>query len=144
MASRKPKTTEVKERKVGFINESLDDIKEAAPAPEGEYDLRITKANRKESKKGTDMIECVIVFEDGDVDAPPIFHYLLSWDENTSEEEIIRRKRGIKRFCAVFDVDPSDFDETDLKGQTGTCPVVQEEGDDGEVRNRLKLPRIKE
>lgn len=132
-----------KASKMSFISETLDDVREAQAAPEAEYDLRIAKATKKKSKKGNDMMEVMIVIEDRDVDAPPIFMYLLGWDRDTADEEVIRRKREIKRFCSVFDV-PHDFDEEDLLGQTGSCLVIQEEDDSGEVRNRLKLPRIKE
>lgn len=125
-----------------FIEESLKDITESRPAPEGEYELRILKATRKESKKGLDMIEVMLGFADG-TDAPPFFHYLLSWDNTTSDDQIMNRKREIKRFCAAFDV-PEEFDAEDLVGETGTSFVSQEEGDDEIVRNRLKLPRLKD
>ncbi len=125
-----------------FIKESLSDVQEARPAPEGEYDLRILKATQGESKKGNDMITCLIGFADG-TDAPPFGHWLLGWDSKTDDEEVMRRKREIKRFCAVFDI-PEDFDAEDLKGETGRCFVVLDEGDDEVIRNRLKLPRLKD
>lgn len=125
-----------------FIKESLSDVTEARPAPEGEYDLRIIKAKDEPSKKGNDMITVMIGFADG-TDAPPFYHYLLGWDSDTPEEQAMNRKREIKRFCAVFDV-AEEFDAPDLVGETGTCFVSQEEGNDNIVRNRLKLPRLKD
>jgi hypothetical protein len=127
-----------------FIKESLSDVTEARPAPEAEYDLRIMKATEGESKKGHPMITVMIGFADG-TDAPPFFHYLLGWDTGPTleDEEILRRKREIRRFCSVFDLQ-EDFDVEDLKGETGNCFVQVEEGDDGVMRNRLKLPRIKD
>jgi hypothetical protein len=125
-----------------FITESLDDVSEAKPAPEFEYDLRIVKATRGPSKKGNDMITVMLAFADG-TDAPPFYHYLISWDADTPDEQILNRKRELKRFIACFDL-REDFEVEDLPGETGTSFVVQEEGDDGIVRNRLKLPRIKD
>lgn len=125
-----------------FIKESLNDVTEARPAPEAEYDLRIMKATEGESKKGQPMITILIGFADG-TDAPPIMHWLLGWDHTLEDEEILRRKREFKRFCAVFNV-AEDFDAADLPGETGTCFVGIEEGDDGVMRNRLKLPRLKD
>lgn len=128
--------------KVPFIRESLDDVTEPKPAPEGEYDLRIHKAKLGETKKGAGMITCTIAFDDG-TEAPPFQYYLLGWDDNTPDDQIEMRKIEAKRFCAAFDV-PEDFDEGDLPGQTARCFVGQEEGNDGIMRNRLRLPRLKD
>lgn len=125
-----------------FIKESLSDVKEQRAAPEGEYELRILKAKDEPSKKGTAMITCMIGFADG-TDAPPFYEYLMGWDGDTPDNQIDMRKLHVKRFCATFDV-PEDFDAEDLVGETGTCMVIQEEGQDGVVRNRLKLPRLKD
>jgi hypothetical protein len=125
-----------------FIKESLADVRERRAAPEGEYDLRIMKATDAPSKKGTDMITVQIGFADG-TDAPPFYEYLMGWDSDTPDDQISMRKLTIKRFCAVFDVS-EDFDAEDLVGETGNCMVTQEEGQDGMVRNRLKLPRLKD
>jgi len=121
----------------------LDDIHEPKAAPEGEYDLRIAKATRGDSKKGNDMITVWIAFEDKDLEAPPFAHYLLGWDADTPDEQIRNRKLEWKRFCACFGL-AEDCDEGDMPGETGTSYVTQEEGDDGIVRNRAKLPRLKE
>jgi hypothetical protein len=125
-----------------FIKEALDDVTESKPAPEGEYDLRILKAIDKPSKSGTEMITLMLGFE-GDVDAPPFYHYLMNWDADTPAEQISMRKLEIKRFCVVFDVS-EDFDVSDLEGLTGTCFVGQEEGNDGVIRNRAKFPKLRD
>lgn len=125
-----------------FIKESLADVQEARAAAEGEYELRIMKATDAPSKKGAPMVTVMIGFADG-TDAPPFYEYLMGWDDSTPDDQIRMRKLTIKRFCAVFDVS-EDFDAEDLVGETGTCMVGQEEGQDGTVRNRLKLPRLKD
>jgi hypothetical protein len=132
-----------KGNKMPFITESLDDVREPQAAPEGEYELRIVKATRGPSKKGNDMITAILVFEDQDLAAPPFAHYLIGYDEDTDKDQIRNRKLEWKRWCACFDL-PEDCDESDMVGQTGMSFVNQEEGDDGVVRNRLRLPRLKE
>ncbi len=141
-AKAEPKAEERK--RMPFIRESLDDVSEAHPAPEAEYDLRVLKSKQKESKKGNDMIELLIGFDDG-TDAPPFFHYLLGWDSDTDEEQVISRKREIKRFCAAFDA-PEDFEAGDLTGCTASKIFVKQETSDhdGVTRNRMVLPRLKD
>lgn len=129
---------------MAFIKESLDDVVERKPAPDGEYDLKILKAEEKESKKGRDMVQLLIGFDDG-TDAPPFNHFLLSWTDDDDDAQVQMRKLEIKRFCAAFDVS-EDFDATDLPGLTARKIFVkQDEPDDqGIVRNRMVLPRLKD
>jgi hypothetical protein len=126
-----------------FINESLDDIHESQPVPEGEYTLRIIKAEETESKSGLPMIRVMIRVE-GETAASPINHFLLGWDDETPDDQVRMRKLEIKRFCAAFDVS-TDFEDADLEGLTAhDILVVQEEGGDGVIYNRIKFPRIKD
>lgn len=126
-----------------FINESLDNVQEKKPAPEGEYDLKIVKATETESKKGRPMIKILLEFDDG-TDAPPFMHYLLAWTDDDDDDAINNRKLDIKRFCHMFDV-AEDFDAADLTGQTTRRAMVKQEvGDDDVVRNRLVLTRLKD
>lgn len=128
---------------MAFIKENLDDVQEGKPAPEGEYDLRIVKAEATESKKGRDMVKLVIAFDDG-TDALPFAHYLMAWDDSDGEDQIKMRKLEIKRFCAAFDA-PEDFDAEDLVGKTAQrVMVMQEVGQDDVTRNRMRLPRLKD
>lgn len=126
-----------------FISEPLDDVHEPQPAPEGEYDLKIIKAERKDSKSGNDMVVLSFKFDDPSVDAPPFQHWLLSWEGEDDEEIVNMRRLEFKRFCNCFDV-PTDFDPEDLLGQVGTCFVKQEVGEDGVNRNRARFPKFKE
>lgn len=125
-----------------FISESLDDVQEQTPAAEGEYDVRILKAEAKESKKGDPMIVLTFVFNDRSVEAPPFNHWLMAWSGGTPDEQVNMRKIEIKRFCAAFDL-PEDFDPEDCLGQEATLFVTQEVGDDDVVRNRARFPRLK-
>ena len=127
-----------------FITEALDDVHEPKPAPDGEYELQIIKAEERESKNtGREMMVVSVKFVDPDIEAPPFQHYLLKWTDEDDDAQVRMRKLEIKRFCQCFDL-PPDFGEEDLAGATGLSYVVQEEGDDGVVRNRMRLPKLKE
>lgn len=122
---------------------TVDDVQEPEAAPEGEYDLRIVRAEDKESKAGNNMVECIIVIEEPGIDAQPIRHYLLDWEGIPEDQQRIR-KLEYKRFCACFNI-PEDFDDAEeLVGQTGRSYVTQEVSErDDNVYNRLRLPRLK-
>lgn len=127
-----------------FVSHAMNDVREPEAAPEDQYDLRIVKAERKTSKKGRDMIVATMVIQDSSVDAPPFQLYLLAPGPDDDDNQVRMRLLEIKRFCSVFDLDPENFDEQDLVGQTGSCFVTQETGEDNVVRNRLRLPRLKD
>jgi hypothetical protein len=144
MAFKKREVPQPKEetKKMGFISEDLDDVEESKAAPEGEYDLRIVSAVDKPSKKETPMITVGLKIEDPDVDAPLVRYYLIGWDRDTPEDQVRMRKLEAKRFQECFDA-PSGFEADDLIGLTGRSFVNQEEGQDGNIYNRLRLPRLK-
>lgn len=128
---------------MGFIKEDLSDTREPKPAPDGEYDLKIIKAEEKESKKGRDMVQLLIGFDDG-TDAPPFNHFLMNPTADDDDSQRKLRLLELKRFLAAFNVS-EDFEASDLPGETARKVfVTQEEGDDGIIRNRMKLPRLKE
>jgi hypothetical protein len=128
---------------MGFIKDDLTAVNEPKPASEGTYDLKIIKAAEKESKKGRDMIQLLIGFDDG-TNAPPFNHFLMNPTDDDDENQRELRLLELKRFCSAFDTS-EDFDASDLPGCSAHgIFVIQEEGDDGIIRNRMKLPRLKE
>lgn len=130
---------------MSFINAQLDQsVKEPEAAPEGEYDLRIAKTTRKESKSGNMMTEVMITVE-GEQGVAPVYHYLIDVTKDTPAQQADMRRLELKRFMQMFGVkfQPDGYDDEDLQGATGRCMLTQEEGDDGVVRNRLRLPRLK-
>ena len=130
-----------------FIKLALDDAKEPEPVGEGMYDLRITKAQDTESKKGNPMTVITIRVEDAGIKNPsPIVHYMTYPDEDLPDEQKNFRLLDIKRFLSVFGIpfDPHGFDTDGLVGATGRAMVIQEEGQDNIMRNKLRLPRLKE
>jgi hypothetical protein len=126
------------------INLDLDDAKEPEVAPEGEYDLRIVKVEDGQSKAGNDMTTCTIAFE-GHPEWRAIKHWITYPDSDTPPDQKAMRLVDIKRFLTCFGVahDGTGFDSDDLVGQTGFCLVIQEDGDDDNTYNRLRLPRLK-
>lgn len=124
-----------------FISDDLSDVQEAKPAREGEYDLRILRALERPSNSGKAMAEIFIAIEDPGTDAPAIRHYIVKWDSDTPDEQVLMRKREYKRFCKCFSLDETSEVE-DWAGATGRSLVIQEEGDDGNIYNRLRLPKL--
>ena len=126
---------------MSFVNVSLSDAKEPKAVPEGEYDLRIISAEDKESKKGNPMTEVKIAIEGED--AYPIRHFITYPDGGEHDGmKLLEIKRFLECFGIAYDDD--GFDTEDLPGATGRSLVVQEEGDNGVIYNRLRLPRLKE
>lgn len=131
---------------MAFISAKLDDtVAEPKAVPEGEYALRIMKAERSKSKNGNDMTVVVIRVED-DPNAALIYHYILDVTKDMPADQKAMRALELKRFLQTFGVpfQIDGYDPEDLPGATANVMLVQEEGDDGVVRNRLRLPRLKE
>jgi hypothetical protein len=132
---------------MGFINVDLGDVKEVEAVAEGEYDLRVVKAEDGESKAGNQMTSVLIRIEDAAIPNPaPVRHWLTYPSTDTPADQRQMRLLDIKRFLHMFGVpmEKGGFDSQDLVGATARCYLSQEEGDDGNVYNRLKLPRLKE
>lgn len=127
---------------MGFITANLDDIREQNAAPEGEYDLRIVKAEEKESKKGKNMAVITFAFEDSSLDAPRFNHYILQPDGEDDGQDL-NRMREWKRLCSACGVD-TNVDVGDLVGESLTAFVQQDTGDDNVVRNKVRLPHLKD
>jgi hypothetical protein len=129
-----------------FVNVALGDAKEPEAAPEGEYDLRIVKSEDGESKAGNPMTTVYIKIEDSAVpNAALVRHWITYPDRQTPPDQVQMRLLDIARFLQCFGIphEGAGFNTDDLLGATGRCFVGQEEADDGNVYNRLKLPKLK-
>jgi hypothetical protein len=132
-----------------------DDLEDKIAA-EGNYQLRITSAKYKLSKKERPMVGLGIAIEDTE-DYATIFENVTFPVEDDEPRTRKLMLRNMKRLCATFGI-PTDVmiaiangDEdrvSDLVGSTGTCRVVQEPvqdangNDTGEMRNVLRLPKV--
>jgi hypothetical protein len=132
---------------MSFINLDLTGVKEGEIVPEGEYDLRIVKVEDGESRKGNQMTTVTIRIEGTDVPNPaPVQHYITYPTPDLPDNQKYMRLLDIKRFLTLFEVpfDKAGFDSEELLGQTARGMLTQEEGNDGIIRNRLRLPRLRE
>jgi hypothetical protein len=132
---------------MAFIKLNLEGVKESEAVPEGEYDLRIVKAEDRESKKGNDMTVVTMRIEDADQPNPaPVLYFLVHSMDGLSDEAKHFRLLEHKRFLELFGVDYSDggFDSDDLVGQTARCFLIQENDENDIPRNRLRLPRLRD
>lgn len=132
---------------MGFVKIGLDNVREPECVPEGEYALRVVKVEDRESKKGSPMTVLTIRIEDAPIPNPaPVMHYIVPPSDDAPADQAHFRVLDIKRLLAVFNIpyDERGFDSADFQGASAKCMLVQETGDDNVVRNRLKLPRLKE
>lgn len=124
----------------------LDDVQEAVLVPEGEYELQIVTVEDTESKKGNEMTRIGIKVLDADVPNPNLVnHWIVYPNDSTPADQVQMRLLDIKRFLHCFGIDAPDgeIDSEEFKGATGRATIIQEEGDDGNTYNRLRLPRLK-
>lgn len=129
---------------MSFVKIDLTKTKEPEIVPEGEYDLRIVKVMDTETKKKDPMTVLTIRIENAEQPNPAPLQHFITYPNGGQYDDM--RALEIKRLLTLFDVpfDTGGFDMEQLLGQTARCLLTQEEGDDGVVRNRMKLPRIKE
>lgn len=141
---------------MAFIKTALAEAKESEHVPEGQYDLRVAKSERKEFKGGREGYTLTVVVEDSDFpNAAPIFHNLLMVKEDDKDTTRNMMVLGQRRFFECFGIAYEDdgFDDDDLEGATGRCQVTvkNRQKDDGsgkfvdvpgEFVNELKLPRL--
>lgn len=130
-----------------LISASLNDVQEASAVPEGEYDLRIVKAEDGETKRGDYMkVVTIEVLDSGVPNASAVKHWIIP-PTDPSDQYFNLRALDVKRFLACFGVpinDDGSFDTDDIEaGLEGRCYLTQEEGDNGTVYNRLRLPKLK-
>jgi hypothetical protein len=125
-----------------FVRIDLTKAREPEAVQEGEYDLRIHKAEDTKTKKGEPMTVATIIIE-GEPKAAPMMHYMVH--PNGGQYDHLRAL-DMKRFFKLFGVqfDEGGFDTSDLAGKTARCLLQQEQGDDGILRNRLRMPRVRE
>jgi hypothetical protein len=130
---------------MAFKKIDLSKFKEPQHVPEGEYDLRVVKVNDTETKKGEPMTVLTMRIEDAEIpNAAPVMEY-ITYPNGGDYDEM--RGLAIKRLCVAFDVgfDEGGFDAQDFLGKTGRVMLtLDDSADDGVIRNKMRLPRLKE
>lgn len=128
-----------------FIKEDLDDVHEGEAVPEGEYELRIVRAEEAQSRNsGRNMLVASIKIENAGIpNASLVREYLMDPSDAPDQEQAYRDKLKFKRFCNAFSL-PLDCEVEDMVGATAEMFVEQDPSDDDPdvVYNRLRLPRL--
>jgi len=129
-------------------------------ASEGEYDLRITRAEVKETKKkDREGLNLMIVFDGADgADKTPINEFLVlpkRGEEKKTARIFMQRLIAFSKAFGLGDIKWFEYDPDSREvrvapgidaaslftGQSARLPVIIEEGSDGRERNRIVLPR---
>lgn len=126
--------------------QALEEDYEDKLAEDGEYDLRIQKAEEKDTKEKPGkpirkMVQCMIVIDGAEGEGiAPITHVLVYPNEDEEKKTHRLFMQNITRFYKLFGL-PHEAEVADFEGATARCYVSQKEDDEGTMRNRLRLPR---
>ena len=131
--------------KVDDLNTDLED----KAAPRGKYDLRVLKSEYKETKAGGDFMLKLMLRVEGEEGAGTKPVNLMLMDPSYGKDGAAQRMRlrDFKRFAVAFGVDISNgFDmqeqASELEGLTASGITLTEEEYEGEINNRVQLPRV--
>lgn len=133
------------------LGKNLDDVGEDKPVPEAEYDLIVKNVQEmRKSEAGRQMIPVGIQVEHPDYpEAALVWHNIVFPNDDDYADDDQRKAtlmlRNIKRFLYIFGVDWTEdgFDSEDLEGAKGRASLGLDEYQ-GDVRNIIKLPRLKD
>lgn len=134
------------------VGANLDDVPEESAVPgNAEYDLTIISSDgpKKSKKSDRQIINLGLRVDDANYpNAKLVNHTIVFPTEEDYEEEPDKARmmlRSMKRFLHCFGIEWTDegFNGEDLEGATGRCVLVQDEYE-GEINNKLRLPRMRE
>ena len=139
---------------MAFIPVNLDETVEQKPVPKGNYELQITGAKLQETGEnskhpGAPMIRVNLAFEDLELNAPGITHFITlpyEGDDNANFKLLM-----LKRFLVAFKIpysnegiDPEAL-VVDMVGNTTKLDVqLTEPNDNGDIYNRIQIPRLRD
>lgn len=134
-----------------LVNVPFNQAAEQEPVPEGTYDLRVQRFERRTSKAGNDMYSAMLVIEDPNYPnaAPVNEFFILPKPCDPGDSEQTRKNatnlRKLWRFLEAFGIsyEQTGFNDEEVEGATGRCLLGQQEDtESGEIRNTLRLPRV--
>lgn len=125
-----------------------NDVKEEIAAPEGEYELRIIRADigQQDGTKGTSkFIKLNLeIVDNPDGEFGDVSHVLMIPDGDQTQKDNERRKRRIRDFCRAFNcqwpVETLDDLEAGWVQQTGWALLSTEESAEYGEQNRIRKP----
>lgn len=124
---------------------NLNDVQESKPVPAGRYTLTIASAEEAKSHSGKPQIKVSIGISGHD-GSPNVSHYVSLPSGDDDQQKANAKALFLKRFLALFKIpyDASGFSVDDFPGATADAELSLSEPDDnGNVYNRLQLPRLK-
>lgn len=140
-----------------FIPVNFDAVQEPKPVPRGNYDLQITQAEvalsgENSKRPGSPQYKVSIAIDGPEGEhAPNITHFISLPHEEDEPSSAQFKALLLKRFLTLFNI-PFDSQGIDLEktamemvGRTARAEVSLSDPDDnGNVYNRLVVPRIRE
>ncbi len=137
-----------------FIPANLDDAVEQKPAAKGSYDLQITGAKFQETGEnskhpGAPMIRVNLAFEDLELNAPGITHFItLPYEgDDNANFKLLMLKRFLVAFKIPYSNEGIDTDAliTEMPGHSAKLDVsLTEPNDNGDIYNRVQIPRLRD
>ena len=124
--------------------DGIEDIEEQKALPAGNYLVRISDAELKNSKAGNPMLKVIAEFPDEPAGSS-VFHFINMPVDDTPEDQVRMRLLELKRMLTAFGCEygPKGFDPAGLIGEECELYVSVEQDQNGIDRNRLNLPKIK-
>lgn len=115
------------------VNIDFSDLPSRSPVPDGIYSVIIEKIEQKIAKSsGNPMLFVQFGVQDEQYTGRKIFgNFMLSGDGRFMTAQLMKGL-GLESEALL------DIDTDDLIGMSCTVKVVQEEGQDGEIRNAIK------
>lgn len=136
-----------------FLDKAIDDIPEAQPVPQGEYDVTIqdaevVPANPESKDPNAYHIRLRITIDGTGDETMPIFHYLVGISADCDEDRANTIGRMYKQFVKKFGMDTSGFtlrdlifdSFTDISPYLGLSALVKLDVEDykGRLSNKIK------
>ena len=124
---------------MGLLQYNLDNVKELATVPEGEYQVRVVNAEMKTSQKtGGQYLNIRLELPD-ESDSKGVTHIIMLPAEDDDDKKKNGRLRNLNTFYECFGVDYANGVETeDLIGLTGWGLITEEDGGEYGIQNRVK------
>ena len=144
---------------MSFIDVNFDEVVEPTPLAKGRYPVQITAAQVKETgpnskRPGSPQIVVTVGFtgpSKEEQNAPTVNHYISlphpDDEAKTNNFKALQLKRFLEAFKIPYDSNGIDLDEITFKmiGAEADLEVgLSEPDDNGNVYNRLVMPRIRD
>ena len=125
---------------------NLSEVTESKPVPNGVYNLTIASVDEMVSQKGLPQLK-VSIGIDGQPESPNVTHFVSLPSSKDEPDKAKYKSLFLARFLALFKIpsDESGFDLDDFLGATARAELtLSEPNDNGDVYNRLQVPKMAE